>query len=105
MEQLISFLNLVCTNEGWQLSEKCRLWLETVIKTKEVEKNDYVLSFGEVNRNLYFIESGLLKCYYTVGGKKVCDWFFGEQEFVVGVDSFYDQRPSEDFIQALEPCG
>lgn len=55
MKQLISFLNLICTNEGWPLSEECLLWLERVIKTIHVGKNDYVLRFGEVDRNLYFM--------------------------------------------------
>jgi CRP-like cAMP-binding protein len=104
MKQLISLLNQICTNEGWPLSEECLLWLETVIKTKHVGKKEYVLRVGEVDRNLYFIESGLLKCFYTLAGKYVCDWFFGRLEFVVSVDSFYDQRPSDDFIKPLEPC-
>jgi CRP-like cAMP-binding protein len=32
----------------------------------------------------------------------VCDWFFAENEIVVSIDSFYDQKKSEDYIQALE---
>jgi CRP/FNR family transcriptional regulator, anaerobic regulatory protein len=104
MEELIAFLNWVATAEGWPLSEKCLAWLANTIQTVEIKKNDYILRPGEVNRNMYFITSGLLKCYYILDGKMVCDWFFGKKELVVSVDSFYDQKASDDFMRALERC-
>jgi len=104
MEKLIAFLNLIATGEGCPLSPECIQWLETTIQTIEIRKGDYLLRPGEICRILYFIESGLLKCFYTHKGKSVIDWFFGERETVVSIDSFYDQAPSEDFIQAIEKC-
>jgi len=59
---------------------------------------------GQVCENLYFIQKGLLKCFYILRGKAVSDWFFGETETVVSIDSFYNQVPGEDFIEALEDC-
>lgn len=79
-------------------------YLRKVIKIKKLKKEEHLLVEGQLCENLYFIVSGLLKCYYILHDKKVCDWFFGEGETVVAVDSFYDQIPSEDFIQALEDC-
>jgi len=104
MEKLIAFLNLIATSEGWPLSPECLEWLRTTIETIEIRKGDYLLRPGQICRNLYFIESGLLKCFYIHKGKSVIDWFFGEQETVVSLDSFYDQIPSEDFIQPIENC-
>ena len=51
---------------------------------------------------ILIIHKGLLKCYYLLDGTPVSDWFFGEMETIVSIDSFYDQVPSKDFIQALE---
>jgi len=67
-------------------------------------REDYLLQTGKVCRNLYFIQKGLLKCYYVVHHRNVCDWFFGELETLVSIDSFYDQVPGKDYIQALEDC-
>src|ERR1700722_2311677 len=104
MKELITFLNRIATSEGWPLSPECIKWLEDTIETTELRKEDYLLRPGLTCRNLYFIESGLLKCFYIHKGKNVSDWFFGERETVVSLDSFYDQTPSEDFIQAIEKC-
>lgn len=67
-----------------------------------VKKDEHLLLEGQVCENLYFIKKGLLKCYYILRDKEVCDWFFGEMETVVAVDSFYDQILSTDYIKALE---
>lgn len=102
MGKLIAFLNLIATAEGCPLSAECIEWLETTIQRIELRKGDHLLRAGQICRNLYFIESGLLKCYYIHKGKSVIDWFFGELETVVSIDSFYDQIAGEDFIQAIE---
>ena len=69
-----------------------------------LKKGEYLLVPGQVCENLYFIQKGLLKCFYVVHERQVSDWFFGETETVVSIDSFYDQVPGEDFIEALEDC-
>jgi CRP-like cAMP-binding protein len=104
MEEVLSFLNQIATAEGHPLSAACLAYLRKVIKIKTIKEDEHLLLEGQVCENLYFIVNGLLKCYYILHGKPVCDWFFGEGETVVAVDSFYDQIPSKDFIQALEDC-
>jgi len=104
MEEAIAFLNKIAEGEGHALSPACLAYLRKTIKTKAVKKDEHLLIEGQVCENLYFIMTGLLKCYYMLHGKQVCDWFFGEMETVVAVDSFYDQIPTKDFIQALEDC-
>jgi CRP-like cAMP-binding protein len=104
MEELLSFLNAIAKAEGWELSAACLARLRVITKTKSLKQDEFLLSAGEICANLYFIKIGLLKCFYIVHGREVSDWFFGELQAVVAVDSFYDQIPSEDFIQALEDC-
>lgn len=104
MEEVIAYLNKIAEAEGHPLSPACLAYLRKAIKTKTVKEGEHLLLDGQVCENLYFIVHGLLKCYYILHGKPVCDWFFGEGETVVAVDSFYDQIPSKDFIQALEDC-
>ena len=104
MEEVISFLNEIAKAEGRPLSARCIKYLKKIIKRKTLKRDGHLLVAGEVCENLYFIKKGLLKCYYILRGKQVCDWFFGEMETVVAVDSFYDQVTSLDYIQALEDC-
>src|ERR1700726_105605 len=104
MEELLSFLNEISSAEGWPLSAGCLEYLRKTIKRRSVKQKENLLEPGQVCKNLYFIKKGLLKCYYMHGKKEVSDWFFGESETVVSIDSFYDQVPGKDFIQALEDC-
>lgn len=102
MEEVISFLNEIAKAEGRPLSARCIKYLKKIIKRKALKRDEHLLVAGEVCGNLYFVKKGLLKCYYILHGKQVCDWFFAENETVVAVDSFYDQVTSSDYIQALE---
>jgi len=104
MEQLLFFLNAIATSEGWPLSSECLSYLRKIIKARSLKEGDYLLRAGEICTNLYFIQKGLLKCYYILHENEVSDWFFGEGETVVSIDSFYDQTASNDFIQALKDC-
>jgi len=104
MEELLWFLNDVAAKNGWPLSAQCLAHLRKIIKKQEVMSEEVLLRPPQVCEHLYFIKKGLLKCYYMLHGQEVCDWFFGEMETVVSIDSFYDQLPSIDFIQAIEDC-
>lgn len=102
MEEMLSFLNFIATSEGWPLSAECLAYLRKIIKDTTIRKEEFLLLSGDVCKNLYFISDGLLKCFYIHRDQEVCDWFFGKMETVVSIDSFYDQVPSVDFIQALK---
>ncbi len=97
MEEILVFLNQI-----FPLSPACIEYLGSVVQSRRVEKNELILDFGEVNRNLYFIKKGFLRCYYMVHKKDVNDWFFWDNETVVSIGSFYQQLPSEDRIVAEE---
>jgi CRP-like cAMP-binding protein len=86
------------------LSPECRACLRSVIKFKEVRRNELILEVGQINEHIYFIRQGIIHCYYYHNEKPVPDWFFGEGEFVVSIGSFYDQLPSEDRMEPLEDC-
>ncbi len=84
------------------LSPECLNHFRKVVQFQKVKKGDYLLKPGRVNDRLFFIKKGLLRCYYLMNGRELTDWFFWEGDAVVSIDSFYDQIPSRDFIQAIE---
>ena len=75
-----------------------------IIRFRSVRKKQHVLKKGEVDRNIYFVIKGLLRCYYEMEeGTEVCTWFMRATDVCVSVHSFYNQVKSYEFIQALEP--
>jgi CRP-like cAMP-binding protein len=93
-------LDLLCLIHP--LSAECLAFLKSVAERQEVKKGAFLLKPGHVNDRLFFIKKGLLRCYYLKNDRELTDWFFWEMDAVVSIDSFYDQVPSKDFIQAIE---
>ena len=69
---------------------------------RELHKREYLLKAGQVCRNIYFIRTGLVRCYYVKGEHEVCTWFMKEGDVVISIESFYTQSPGHEYIQALE---
>jgi CRP-like cAMP-binding protein len=99
MKELLELLNGV-----FPLSDALQNHLQDVVRFREIKKKDYLLKAGHISRNLYFIQTGLLKCFYIKDDVEVCSWFMKEGDIIVSIESFYDQRPSYESIQALEDC-
>jgi CRP-like cAMP-binding protein len=76
--------------------------LSKIIKSRHVAKRGYLLRPGEVCEHIFFIERGLLRCFYLSGETEVTSWLRREGRVVVSIDSYYDQVPSYEFIQAVE---
>ena len=100
MEEILAYLKSIYP----KLSDECLAYLRSVVQKREFKKKQFLLRAGDVCRNLYFIKKGLIRCYYLVDDREMTDWVFSEGGTVVSVKSFYDQVPSEDFVQTLEPC-
>ena len=76
--------------------------LRGVVGLRVVGRKEYLLLAGEECENLYFIKSGLLRCYYLRGDTEVTSWMMKEGDTVVAVESFYGKTKSYEFIHALE---
>jgi CRP-like cAMP-binding protein len=67
------------------------------------EKNDYLVSAGDVANNFYFIIEGLVRFFYsTKDGKEFNKHFAMENGFAGSFHSLVLQEPCGFFIQALE---
>jgi len=84
------------------LSPEAQQYVMNALKTKEVKKKTLLLKIDQVCKNIYFIEKGLFRCYYYNGEKEVCSWFKKEGDFIISVNSFFDQKPSYEAIEAVE---
>lgn len=99
MRKLFQLLNTI-----YPLSERLVAYISKVFEYREVRKGDTLLNEGEICRYLYFIDEGLVRCYYYKDHKEICAWFQTEGNAIISFDSFYGQVPSTEYIEALEDC-
>src|ERR1700733_6852326 len=97
MKELISSLHSI-----HPLSPSLKRFLQEKLKTRTVDRKGFLLRAGSVNRHIYFIKQGLLRCYYIENDKEVCSKFMKEGDIIVSASSFFRQVESYEFIQALE---
>lgn len=77
--------------------------LASFLFTKKIKKKELLLSEGEINDKMFYVQKGLLRVYFISDeGKEINTWFVKEGEFVYACHSFHYQIPSEEYIEAME---
>lgn len=72
------------------------------IQSKTFQKGDFILRSGDVCRNLYYIDKGLVKLCFTKANKEFIMRFFPENALFTLLDSYLTQTPSTYEIICLE---
>ncbi|TAH18977.1 MAG: Crp/Fnr family transcriptional regulator [Cytophagales bacterium] len=67
-----------------------------------LEKNDYLLTEGQVAEGIYMITKGCTKGFYEKDGKEIIVGFGFENDIITSYYSFISRKPSFENIQALE---
>ena len=76
--------------------------LQPVIKEKRFARREFLLKAGKVCRHIYYVQKGLLRCYYDMDGLDISASFVKEGEIGVVAESFLLQKESHEHIQAME---
>ena len=97
MKELLSLLNNI-----HPLSQELHQYLSQHLKTTTIDKKQFLLQAGQINRHIYFIKKGLLRCYYIHDQQEVCSKFLKEGDIIVSANSFFLQKESYESIQAIE---
>ncbi len=97
MKELLSLLNNI-----HPMSPQLRQYLSEKLRTTTIERKGFLLSAGNVSRHIYFIKKGLLRCFYVEEDREICTKFMKEGDIIVSAYSFFLQRQSIEFIQAIE---
>ncbi|MDQ1096268.1 MULTISPECIES: Crp/Fnr family transcriptional regulator [Chryseobacterium] len=72
-------------------------------EAKKVSKNQFLLQYGEICRNIYFVEKGLLKMYsIDKNGKEHIIQFAPESWLISDRSSLYFNEKSIYYIEAVE---
>ena len=84
------------------LSADCINDLIGQFQMRSFKKNEIFVNEGQFSKKAYFIISGSARAYYYKNDKDVTDWFAFENEFISPIVSFFSNKPSPHYLQALE---
>ncbi|QDK81870.1 Crp/Fnr family transcriptional regulator [Spirosoma sp. KCTC 42546] len=76
--------------------------IATLVRQLNLTKGQHLLQAGQVCKNVFFIEKGLVRYYASIDGEEKTSYFNKEGEFVCDYASFLPQQPSQTNIQVLE---
>ncbi|CCH54864.1 putative transcriptional regulator, Crp/Fnr family [Fibrisoma limi BUZ 3] len=76
--------------------------ITALFRQQKFSKGEHLLQAGQVCKNVFFIEQGLVRYYANINGEEKTTYFNKEGEFVCDYASFLPQQPSLTNIQALE---
>lgn len=99
MEMLFAHLNSI-----HPLSRGLEGYLLAHLKAMNVPRKDLLLKSGQVCRQICFVSKGVFRCFYWKDDTEVSSWFMKEGDVIISVESFFQQKPSYESIQALEDC-
>ena len=76
--------------------------LASQLQTEHLPAKHYLIRAGEICRRLYFIKCGLIRSYHIDElGNQCTNWFLGAGDLAIAITSFYDQRPSAEYLEVL----
>lgn len=77
--------------------------LEDVLVPMKFHKGQMILSEGEVCKNIYYIERGLIRQFYFKKDKEVTEHLAVEGSIFMCIESLFKEEPTKLQVEALEP--
>ena len=77
--------------------------LESVLVQMKFAKGEMILREGEVCRNLYYVDKGLVRQFYFKKGKEVTEYMGTEGSVIMCIESLFKEEPTHLQVEALEP--
>ena len=100
MKNLIEYLLLFGNLNQQQIDLISQKASETML-----QKEDYFSEAGKTPKQVGYIVEGILRvCYYNNKGEEVTKYFTEEKQFIVDINSFDNNVPSTEYIQAVTDC-
>lgn len=76
--------------------------IQQAFERREIKKNEFILEEGRVCRHFYFLEEGLIRFFIVKNGEDISKIFTAAPNCFTSTTSFRSQKPSMEYIQALE---
>ncbi|MEO6135019.1 MAG: Crp/Fnr family transcriptional regulator [Ginsengibacter sp.] len=81
--------------------EKLHQTFNTIGREKVIQKGEFLTREGDIERNLYFIESGAVRVFYLTEFEEHIVRFGYEGSIINSLSSFIKETPSEFYIEAI----
>jgi CRP-like cAMP-binding protein len=75
--------------------------IEAIVETmtiKKYKKGSVLLKEGQISTEVYFVLDGCVRQYYLVDGNEKTNNFFTEEQWVISINSFSQNNPSNHFL-------
>lgn len=76
--------------------------LECILIPMKFRKGDTILKSGDVCRNIYYIDKGLIRQYYYKYDKEVTEHLGEDHTIFMCIESLFKEEPSKIEVEALE---
>lgn len=97
IQQLKDFFRLFADFTNEELAE---VW--GFFHPRKVKKGEHLISPGEIATESGFVVKGSFRVYYLIGGRESTRFLGCENIFISSVPSFTTQKPSLEYVEALE---
>lgn len=77
-------------------------FLNEDFETKTFKRGELISEQDQYNRNVYFIEEGLVRSFYYDDGKEITTKFYLEGHLMANMDTLFKNNPTRYNFQALE---
>jgi CRP/FNR family transcriptional regulator, anaerobic regulatory protein len=81
--------------------EKLTLSFSKIATQKVLHKGEFLIREGDVEKNLYLVETGALRVFYLTEFEELTIRFGYEASFITSLSSFIKGTPSEFYIDAI----
>lgn len=77
--------------------------LENILEPMRFAKGQMILKEGEVCKNIYYIEQGLIRQFYFKKGKQITEHLGEDHTIFMCIESLFKEEPTSLQVEALEP--
>ena len=69
---------------------------------RQIRSQEHFLGLGQVANELAFVQEGVFRCYaFGKQGEEVTKYFVQENQFMLNLESYYNQAPTESMWLAV----
>jgi len=93
-----------CFRKYFPLNSEEQVEVERLFQQRAVKRRGFLLQEGEICNHYYFVVSGCFRMYAIDSDFKEHNLQFAvENDWIVDFQSFYTEKPSKLYIEAVEP--
>lgn len=77
--------------------------LADILDRRKFKKGELIVPEGQVCREMFFVEKGLVRQYYYKNGKELTEHIGYEFSTIICIESYFKLVPTQLTVEALEP--